>query len=249
MKVDGCMASGKSKNHVIPKELFPDCVIFLSLVQGADKLLKAILAHDVKAVSKVLSSGPKALIEEKYPAHDKKRPLQIATVVGSPDIVELLIKIGADVNSTDSNGVTAAHIAAQLGEMKILRILLQAGADVNATTKRAKETPLHLSFVDDRVGIVALLVDSGADINARDIQGETPLHEAAAYGARRSVGFLLTTGADTDIRDAKGRTPHDMVCLCLQYVNIPEMLKCSEEQCEEEDVAALVDSLEAVSGI
>lgn len=216
--------------------------------QAANDLLKAILAHDVKAVSKLLSLHPETLLEVEYPEHEGKRPLQMAAVVGSPEIVTLLISAGAEVNSADSSGATAAHIAAQLGEMKILRILIEADADMNARTKRARETPLHLSFVDDRVGVVALLVDAGADINARDVQGETPLHEAAAYGARRSVGFLLATGADTSIRDSRGRTPHDMVCLCLQFVNIPQMLQCSEEQCEEEDIAALVDSLEAVSG-
>jgi hypothetical protein len=66
-----------------------------------------------------------------------------------------------------------------------------------------------------------LLVEHGADVNARTIpgketgsfmrdvrtKGETPLHRAAAYSDAEIIEFLLAHGADREARDANGDSP------------------------------------------
>jgi len=68
---------------------------------------------------------------------------------------------------------------------------------------------------------VRLLLDAGADPNARTIpgretgafmrdvrtRGETPLHRAAAFGDEAMIGLLLEKGADKTLHDANGDTP------------------------------------------
>jgi ankyrin repeat protein len=55
--------------------------------------------------------------------------------------------------------------------------------------------------------VVEALLDSGADINARDEQNQTALHQAASKGHTPIVKFLLERGADVNAKNLFGQTP------------------------------------------
>ncbi len=56
-----------------------------------------------------------------------------------------------------------------------------------------------------------MLLNLGADVNARDINGWTPLHQAL-YDRRLEVAeILINAGADRRAEDVRGRTPCDMI--------------------------------------
>jgi ankyrin repeat protein len=56
--------------------------------------------------------------------------------------------------------------------------------------------------------IVELLIDEGADVNAKDKRGTTPLHEAAGRGHNKDVAeLLIAKGADVNAKDDNGWTP------------------------------------------
>ena len=61
-----------------------------------------------------------------------------------------------------------------------------------------------------RVKTAALLLDRGADLNARDQQARTSLHSVADLGILELVAFLLDRGADRNATDHDGRTPLDL---------------------------------------
>src|SRR5258708_13830581 len=67
--------------------------------------------------------------------------------------------------------------------------LVASGADVNAEfAGRHSETPLHWAASSDDVGVIDILLDSGANIEARGsvIGGGTPMSDATAVGAGRA---------------------------------------------------------------
>ena len=55
--------------------------------------------------------------------------------------------------------------------------------------------------------IVSLLLEKGADVNAKNNDGWTPLHWASENGHEAIVSLLLEKGADVNAKDNDGETP------------------------------------------
>ena len=68
--------------------------------------------------------------------------------------------------------------------------LLQGGVDVNASDNGGW-MPLHLAVSSVCDGMVALLLESGADPRLKDYKGYTALHEAVRVGNKTILEFLL----------------------------------------------------------
>ncbi len=90
---------------------------------------------------------------------------------------------------------------------------LEAGADLNArhAVHRGSDgsnTPLHFAsrYAWDPAVFVVLL-EAGADVEARNRWGRTPLHGAAGTNRSQVVAELVRAGADLNARDSAGNTP------------------------------------------
>ncbi|KAJ1474163.1 ankyrin repeat protein, partial [Baffinella frigidus] len=72
-------------------------------------------------------------------------------------------------------------------------------------------TPLHSAVKASNVEVAKVLLDAGADIEARDKGGRTPLYLATSYGGdEAAVRMLVATGANTEVKDTipgSGSTP------------------------------------------
>ncbi len=107
------------------------------------------------------------------------------------DVVDALIKAGADPKETDDNGWTMLHYAVKSGSQDVVKGALKLGIDVNAPSKGGYR-PLHLAM---RVGyfmplksIAELLIANGADKNLKNNAGQTPaqlLRDDALWLLRR----------------------------------------------------------------
>jgi hypothetical protein len=90
------------------------------------------------------------------------------------DVVDALLRHGADVNATDSLGGTPLMLAvlARDTDTTLVRLLLDAGADRNVPD-RTGATPLLRATINKRTPLVRLLLEKGADPCRRDKDGET----------------------------------------------------------------------------
>jgi ankyrin repeat protein len=102
--------------------------------------------------------------------------------------------------------------------------LLDAKAELDATDRRSGRTPLHYAAYEADRSIVALLIEAGANVRARDAAGMTPLMHAArnpawigrvSQGQRRAAGVevvpdivrrLIAAGAQADDVTGDGLT-------------------------------------------
>ncbi|MBI2686199.1 MAG: ankyrin repeat domain-containing protein [Acidobacteria bacterium] len=109
------------------------------------------------------------------------------------------------VNAADAGGSTPLHHAAAFGTMETMKLLLAKGAAVNAKNRRAS-TPLHWAIRDEAK--VRLLLDAGADKDARQADGRSIVYQAASAGnANNMLRLLLDKGADPNAATANGQTP------------------------------------------
>ena len=142
--------------------------------------------------------------------------LMWACIYNYVDSVSLLLANGANPNLKAKDGSTALHNTISTGVVKqekkerqqeILKLLIEKGAEVNIRDKIVGKTPLHKAARYGRVDLCQILVDNGADVNARTTAGTTPLHWAAEEGYYKVVQFLLENGANVNSKNVNGDTP------------------------------------------
>jgi ankyrin repeat protein len=68
-------------------------------------------------------------------------------------------------------------------------------------------TLLHAAAYDGKAEIAKLLLQLGADVNAREVNGRTPLHHAANNGHLDVIDVLVCHGTDIEAKDNGGMTP------------------------------------------
>ncbi|CAM9904542.1 unnamed protein product [Pylaiella littoralis] len=200
--------------------------------EGRCPLHAAVRGGHIEVAEALLKAGadPSAC----YGKNLKSSPLQLAcsSSRSSRDAVmtRTLLEYGADVGRCDGLGFTALHWAAYRGEPCVIDTLVEGGADTEARSSQVWHaghqhphvglTPLHIAsfFRRGHTSRMAALLRKGADIDARDGEGQTPLHitTAAAAAAKNGsatagVDFLLRGAADETITDNYGRTPEDLV--------------------------------------
>ncbi|KAK7408038.1 hypothetical protein QQX98_009811 [Neonectria punicea] len=104
----------------------------------------------------------------------------------------------------------AMHMAADRGMLWAVKQLLDYTSDdtsLLSETDGDGRQPLHLACLRGHKDTAELLLQRGADIEAKQSSGATPLDEACWKGHKHVVEFLLSSGADTQVIDNDGWSP------------------------------------------
>ncbi len=203
--------------------------------------LAAVQSGDLAGVEQALAAEP-GLVQ--HTDRLGRTLLQYAVIYSHPDIVDLLIRAGADPRQKDANGEPVLLLplyGPSTADMNgMIRLLLAGGADAKQTDRRRRSV-LHRLPVLRLNAETILLLAAAADVNAKDETGATPLHVLADCKTLPPSGrtrvapaavaaLLLDQGADPNARDKRGATPlhravaaghADMVaCLAAHKANL-----------------------------
>ena len=94
--------------------------------------------------------------------------------------------------------------AASAGNLDLVKQALVNGMDPDTTDPKSGGTLLATAALMGHTAIVSLLLEHGADVNARSKDGGTALHAAAFLGRAETVKLLLDKGADTTLQHKMG---------------------------------------------
>ena len=105
-------------------------------------------------------------------------------------------------------GATPLHYAVSSGIHDIATFLIvEHPPDVNARGFSVRDTPLHVAMRRGHVEVARVLLEHGADREARNAYDWSPLELASREGHVELVQVLLEYGADANARDKHGDTP------------------------------------------
>jgi ankyrin repeat protein len=104
------------------------------------------------------------------------------------------------LKSTEWDGRTLLHDAADKKQLEVVKYLLGKNVDVKAVTTDGR-TALHMAAQHGDSPIVVLLLAHGANIDATDKKGWTPLDRAMKWGHADTAEYLRAHGAH------QGKTP------------------------------------------
>ncbi|HTM03714.1 MAG TPA: ankyrin repeat domain-containing protein [Vicinamibacterales bacterium] len=178
---------------------------------AGSELIDAVKRQDVAAVRQLLSRPDLKRQASSLSVNDTQSDgftaLHWAVLRDNAQLVDLLLKAGADAKAITRYNVTPLYLAANNGNAAIIGRLLDAGADPNGTAYEG-QTMLMTAALAGKADAVRLLLTRGANVDVVEpYKGQTALMWAAAEGNTAAVDVLLEAGARLDAKSTGGFTP------------------------------------------
>ncbi|XP_068592554.1 B-cell lymphoma 3 protein homolog [Cebidichthys violaceus] len=145
----------------------------------------------------------------------RQTPLHLAVITQQANMVEALLRDGADPAALDRNGQTALHLCCEYDQRDCLSVVLSHSQSSTCLEIRNYEglSPLHLAVLRGQKDLGRMLLDAGADINAMDIKsGQSPLMHAVESNNADMVHFLIERGCDVNSQSYSGNTALHSAC-------------------------------------
>ena len=168
-------------------------VFHYAISRGVEDVVRLFLQHG--AARKPASLAPA-----------EPTALHLATLLGSSQVVSMIIDHTVNVNPKDLEERTPLHLAVWCGYDRKVNVLLEHGADPNAKDYEGL-TPLHIAISTNYDLVVKDLLDHGADIHVEDKNGVSPQQLAKAEGIDQSIKLLLNSEWN---KQRKGYTTLDL---------------------------------------
>jgi ankyrin repeat protein len=192
------------------------------------EIIEAVKSGIVDRVGELLDSEPELL---RATDDNGDGLLHLAAWHRRPEVAGLLLDRGIDVNAKNGENRTALHNAFEVGSQEVETLLRERGAEIDiclaagwADLDRMRQllddnpdlihdtstglTPMEWAGYGDAGGSIRLLVEYGADVNFRRVEGHfTALFPPAQTGSLDAGRELLELGADPNITDSGGNAP------------------------------------------
>jgi ankyrin repeat protein len=160
--------------------------------------------------------------------------LEIAIKTKNPELVELLVEKGIDINEIRDDMTPLQHSLQDVSNEKskeIITVLIEGGADVNLETE-SFDSPLKMAIMNKDIQVISSLIDAGADVNAKDKKGDTMLHVASLTTTNTDiVELLITAGADVEGKNKEDLTAYEAV----KKIDNPDIINYYETNEKKQD--------------
>jgi ankyrin repeat protein len=177
-----------------------------------------------------------------------------AVVLAGLDVVQLLLRAGANVNVIDNYGYSMLMRAIEMDSCTSrAQLLLDHAADIYATDFEGRNL-LCAAACYGRVHMMEILVQRGLDINVVDRAGHTLLMLAAVHGQKGAAEWLLQQGLAVNAVRHDGHTAlscvsglkcsNDAAVIELLLANGADVHKCAENGFTALDEAVLYGNVD-----
>jgi ankyrin repeat protein len=252
------LKNGASPNFLIRDyESNSDCAsALMTAIDSSDLQMVELLLANGADVNLSCKSGNSAFSKALYRVRDYYYDKSLQQK--SQKIVDLLFASGLDVKAVDNFGTTTLMMAIQYGNYPAVERLIKMGVPVNAKTKRGETALMLAASTTGRFGIVKLLIESGADVNAafeytNEYQGNsyyfchTPLANAAAAADITDepndltdiMQLLAANGANVNFKCANGETALTMAARALSVKGVQKLIELGADAKGEQGTLAL----------
>ncbi len=179
------------------KRLATSIALILSIAVGLNAAESPIAEAAARGDREAVRALLKKAADVNAAQGDGMTALHWAAMNGDLELAEMLIVAGANLRATTRLGAyTPLYLASQQGHAPIIQALITAGADLKTGTPNGT-SPLMVAAAAGDVAAVTVLVDHGADVNAKDgVRAQTPLMYAAASNRAAVVELLAARGAE-----------------------------------------------------
>ncbi|XP_069688793.1 ankyrin-1-like [Periplaneta americana] len=137
-------------------------------------------------------------------SRDEFTTLHYAAIGGHVEILQELIKLGANLDVPNGIDNTPLQIAAHAGHFQMVQALIKAGANVSAVDQIGN-TVLHFAALGGNLNTVHELIMLGANPDAVNDYLQTPAHAAAEGGHLEILKALINAGACYNALDVDGQ--------------------------------------------
>ncbi|XP_009950845.1 PREDICTED: ankyrin repeat and SOCS box protein 10-like [Leptosomus discolor] len=185
---------------------------------------QALLTGDQGVMSEILSDpennlSPNAVFDTSDLEEWKNYRFNLRRLT-STDCVHLLLSFGADPEAVSEDGYKPLHLCKSPDSIECVQQLLQHGAGVNSRTEEENDTALHIAARHGLPDHVQLLLCYGAELEAKNEEGQTPLNAACAQPHQpqdmdryyRVCQLLVESGASINAADKDRQHPLHLAC-------------------------------------
>lgn len=161
----------------------------------------------------------------------KMTPLHCASMFDHPEIVEYLVKEGADINALDKEQRSPLLLAASRSGWRTVNALIRAKANINLKDVNHRNV-LHLVIMNGgRLEDFACEVQKSQSqvqllqlLNEKDNTGCSPLHYASREGHIRSLENLIRLGACINLKNNNNESPLHFAARYGRYNTVKQLL-------------------------
>lgn len=173
---------------------------------GRTALHFAVIGGTLELLEDLIGFG----LDPNQRAGDGRTPFAIAIDHDNLRFATALLERGGKVDVLDAHGNGLLHNSVIGGRAATSEFLLEAGVAVDLPDGRYGRTALHWAAVRGVSEWAGRLLDAGADVDAKDVEGNTPLMLASRYGNLTPAKLLLERGA-TETKTEASFGPHPLL--------------------------------------